>query len=89
MKEFLAYVLLHYGFVLIAGKYNLKGIIQTVAEKTKTKLIYDLSECEFCIGHLVGALFLLPFVLVRGFEWVHLVYPLMSISLIFMVKRDL
>lgn len=83
----LQFILVHYAFFLIAGKYNGRERLMTFAKKRKIKFFYSVAECLFCYTHHIGAL-LLPFLILgNGFDFVFLLYPLMSTGAIFLIKK--
>jgi hypothetical protein len=90
------FILVHYAFILIAEKYQVRGrllnVSQVLGRKKITafigKFLYNVSECKFCITHHIGAL-LLPFLIMgNGFSWIFILYPLMSAGALFLLTGE-
>ena len=89
--NYIIYFLIHWGVMVIALKYNVKNAIYRTAlkiqnKKTLSRLIYDMSECEFCISHHIGIFVIFPVFAFLGFNWYLLAYPFMSASLMNIIK---
>ena len=83
---FITYFLIHWGVMVILYKYNLPSLIAKLANQINVRFFHSLSECEFCIEHHVGIIVMglfLPFV---GIEWMYLIFPFMSASLMNIIK---
>ncbi len=93
MIELLQFFLFHWGIMIIFYKYNLSQKIAKLAVWTRIKLLHELSECQFCMNHHVGALivggwYLFDLYLAQyfiGYETKYLLYPIMSAALINLV----
>ena len=86
MGTFLSYFLVCWGIMTILYKYNVSERIKKLSDKTRIRFFYELSECEFCIEHhasIIPAVFVGVFF---GFEWELLAYPIMSASMMNIVK---
>ena len=87
MKEFVAFVLIHYGFLIVLEKHNIKNLVSKLSKRLNSRFLYEVSECDFCLSHHIGLVLLVPFIMVREFNLVYLLYPFMSISLIYLIKK--
>lgn len=89
------FILVHYGFIVIAEKYNLQNRLLKFSQKLGAKkwgkqlgkFIYEVQGCVFCLTHHVAVL-LLPFIfMVNGFNWVFFLFPLMSTSVLYLITK--
>ena len=87
MKEFVSFVLIHYGFLIVLEKYNIKALVSKLSKRLNSRFIYEVSECDFCLSHHIGFIILVPFMMIREFNLIYLLYPFMSISLIYLIKK--
>ncbi len=85
ITEFIYFILIHWGVLVIAYKYEIKSRIQRLSNKMRWKFLHELSECEFCIEHHLA---IVPSVLFAiGFgEWFYLLFPFMGASLFNFIK---
>ena len=81
----LQFILVHYGFMLIAEKYELQKLMRGVKF---TKLFYIIAECRLCYTHTVGIALLIFLILTNGFTFVYLLYPLMSTGVLFLLTKE-
>jgi hypothetical protein len=86
MGTFLSYFLVYWGITVLFYKYGVPERIALLSRTTKSRLLYELSECEFCMDHHVGIFPAAIFGLIFGYEWTLLAYPFMGASLANIVK---
>ena len=81
-ERFLIYFLLHWWLVVVlVGKYSAKGFIYKVSVKLKSRLIYNLSECDFCIINWIGVILVIIYGGATGYKWGLALYPFISTSI--------
>ncbi len=86
--------MIHWGIMVILYKYEIGKKIAALAVRTRIKLLYELSECQFCINHhialiMLGIWYLYDLYLMDYFgnEIIYLFYPIMSAALINLTVR--
>ena len=55
MEKFIFIFLVFWGLLVIAKKYQLPYKLGTLANKWNSKILYEISECEFCFEHHLAA----------------------------------
>lgn len=86
MEILIKFFLIHWAFMIVLYKYDIKGKILAYSQKTRRKFFYELSQCEFCIEHHVGVILAVLWIILGNWSLELLIYPLMSSALINIVK---
>ncbi|HET8839747.1 MAG TPA: hypothetical protein VFM82_12225 [Flavobacteriaceae bacterium] len=77
MEKYVFIFLLFWSLKVIAEKYNLRYNLGTLASKWKSKILYEVSECEFCFEHWLAIIPTLVSFLFFAPEWMDLSTPLL------------
>ena len=65
LEIFIFYFLIHNGLVIIADKYNVSNVIYNLSNKIESKLLYEISECNFCLTfHIAFFMLTLPMIII-------------------------
>ncbi len=83
LKIFLLALLVNVVYVLL-DKFK---VIDHYYTNAPTLFIRKMFDCDFCLYHNFGVVIVAIFGIFEGYEWVDLCVPLMSASLINMVKK--
>ena len=89
-------MLFHYAILLVLAKYSFRQKIGKLGQylgrkrfvKWLGKFFYNMSECVFCCNHWGGAILVPLWVVLIGFEWEYLLFPLMSTGAIFLLDKQ-
>ena len=55
MEKFIFIFLVFWGLRVIVHKYHIPHKLGSLANKWNSKLLYEISECEFCFEHHLAA----------------------------------
>ena len=79
-------VLFTNGLSVIWNKYNLTGALSDLSMKVKSRFIYNLSNCEFCIEHHLAIIPTVILILMINFTVEHTFIPFITSSLLQLIK---
>lgn len=88
MTTLIQFILVHYAFILIGEKYDVRGKLRNLSQKIKFKLFYNIAECLFCYTHHIAVLMLPFLILENGWQIEYFLYPLMSTGALFMITKQ-
>lgn len=88
MIEKLIFVfLVFWGLKVIAVKYNIQYKLGILANKWQSKVLYEVSECQFCFEHHLAIIPTLISLLFFNPEWKDVFMPIMVAALSNLLKR--